>query len=94
MTPDFVNGILKDITKTLRVMVSLAGQPYDILGLSCCLMAQIRHTVSCAMICSEGMWDVELPSKLWDFFLVQFLEIAKFTTFEFERFPLPGKSEM
>ena len=45
------------------------------------------------MICSEGMWDVELPSKLWDFFLVQFLEIAKFTTFEFERFPLPGKSD-
>ena len=33
MTPDFVNGILKDITKTLHVMVSLAGQPYDILGL-------------------------------------------------------------
>ena len=27
MTPNFVNKILKDITKTLRVMVSLAGQP-------------------------------------------------------------------
>ena len=64
MTADFINNILKDVAKTLRLLVSLAAQPYDVLGLCNCLMSQIRHTVSLAMSLAQGRWDARLTDIL------------------------------
>ena len=35
-----LQNIYKDVSKTLRLVVSLASQPYDILGIQCSLLGQ------------------------------------------------------
>ena len=73
--------------KTLRVVVSLASRPYDMLGICNCLISQIRHTVSLAMGLAQGDWSFEVPEELWTFFLEQLLEICKVSLYRFDRFP-------
>ena len=64
MTREHVDHILADVTKTLRLIVSLASRPYDTLGLCNCLISQIRHTVSLAMGLAQGDWNFEVSEEL------------------------------
>ena len=87
MTREHVDHILAGVTKTLRLIVSLASRPLDTLGLCNCLISQIRHTVSLAMGLAQGDWSFKVPEELWTFFLEQLLEVCKVSLFKFDRFP-------
>ena len=86
MTCKYVDPIMAGVTKTLKVVVSLASRPYDTLGLCNCLISQIRYTVSLAMGLAQGDWNFEVPAELWTFFLDQLLEVCKVSLYKFDRF--------
>ena len=86
-TPEYINGILESVTKSLRVIVSLASTPFDTLGLHTACMSQVRHTVSTCVKLACGIWEEQIPTQLWDFFLEQLIELHKVSLYEFPRFP-------
>ena len=67
--------IYKDVLKTLRLVVSLASQPYEFLGIQCSLLGQLRHTVSTAMKMTRGAWESTISEELWEFFCTQLIEL-------------------
>ena len=63
-TPDYINNILESVTKTLRVIVSLAATPFDTLGLHTACLSQVRHTVSTCVKLACGIWETQIPTPL------------------------------
>ena len=82
-----LKDVYKDVPKTLRLVVSLASQPYDILGLQASLMGQLRHTVSTGMTMTKGCWESTVSPELWEFFCTQLLQLHMTCLFKNPRVP-------
>ena len=82
-----LHEIYKDSKKTLRLMVALAAKPYDVVGISAPLIAQMRKSVSTGMKETQGVWEKEIPSGLWQVFLKQLIEIDKLALYNYPRIP-------
>ena len=82
-----INDIFSGKPKTLRVVVQVASAHYDPIGFAAPLMSQIRHTVSLAMKECEGDWDQEVSIGLWDFLVVQLVELYRTVLYDYRRFP-------
>ena len=82
-----INDIFSGKPKTLRVVVQVASAHYNPIGFAAPLMSQIRHTVSLAMKESEGDWDQEVSVGLWDFLVMQLVELYRTVLYDYRRFP-------
>ena len=88
-----LKAVYKNTKKTLRLVVSLSSQPYDILVILAPFLAQLRHTVSIAMKQTTGLWETEVSQELWHFFCLQLLELHKCCLYEYPRIPAGATSE-
>ena len=86
-TPANILKILDKRPLTLRLVVSQAATPFDIIGYAAPVLAQLRNTVSGIMKICKGEWDMTVPDDHYNFFLTHLIELYKVALYTFQRHP-------